>query len=47
MDPDERDDDLVREVAELRRERAEARRHATSYEEPPEFYDDEEPEAQS
>jgi hypothetical protein len=40
MDPDERDLDLVREVGEQRRARATARRHASAWYEPPDYYDD-------
>ena len=43
MDADERDPDLVREVIDQRRARATARRHATAWDEPPEYYDDDPP----
>ena len=41
MDNDERDPDLCREVIDERRKRAAERRRATTWDEPPEFYDDE------
>lgn len=41
MDKDERDYDLVREAVNARKARATTRRHATAWDEPPEFYDDE------
>lgn len=40
MDHDERDPDLLREVYEQRRGRARSRRHATAWDEPPEYHDD-------
>jgi len=43
MDDDERrygDDDARSEAAEARFKRAKAKRHATAWDEPPDFYDD-------
>ncbi len=40
MDNDERDPDLVREVAEARRARAKEWRHLTAWDEPPDYYDE-------
>jgi hypothetical protein len=40
MSPREPDHDLVREAADERRTRATQRRHATAWDEPPEYYDD-------
>ena len=44
MDPDERDPDLVAEAYEDRRRRARARQRASAWNEPPDYYDDEETE---
>ena len=40
MDTDERDPDLVREVADERRADAAQRRRRTAWDEPPDYYDD-------